>query len=171
MAEPSTDDRIARLVHLVLEAVDQRLADIRAELHVLTQRLGDVENRLADAAPRSASRRNTDPPAPDQRIEQLAAEVRLIRVQVETLATRPAPSARSEDKPTNAPAAAVEASVPSLPSLTSLTAHPQPTHASVPSAQEAAARPAGDSNELIDLDRLGDLLSERLGHLNLPRPS
>ena len=170
MAEPSTDDRIARLVHLVLEAVDQRLADIRGELHVITQRLSDVENRLADAAPRSAGRRTADAPATDPRIEQLAAEVRLIRVEVETLATRPASSTRVADAPSTA-AATVAASAPSLPSLTPLTAHAQPTPALVPSAPQAAPRPAPDPNELIDLDRLGDLLSERLGHLNLPRPS
>ena len=176
MSDLTTDDKIARLVHLVLEAVDHRLADIRVELQQFDARLAHLEESPARAG---------QPASDDDRFDRLRTEIDRVRNLVEALAARPAsaPSASGTAAPAATPAA-FDTSVPSLPSLGTVTApllptepafhtepafntggHPASVDDLVPSS------PPTDASELIDLDRLSDLLSARLGQLNLPHPT
>lgn len=156
MSDATTDDKIARLVHLVLEAVDHRLADIRIELQQLDERLGAVERSAAKASARAASA-----PLDDDRVERLRAEIDRVRGLVESLAARPA-------------AAELATTVPTLPSLATVASPLLPTEpvfstAPAPSLVDALpTAPPTDESELIDLDRLSDLLSARLSQLHLP---
>jgi len=172
MSDATTDDKIARLVHLVLEAVDHRLADIRVELQQLDDRLGAVERSAAQVPGRAA-------PAPldDDRVERLRAEIDRVRGLVESLAARPA---QAPAAPATSPAPAsvaptapapvahatlspLDTTLPTLPSLASVTSPPLPSL-----VDEIPTAPPTDESELIDLDRLSDLLSARLSQLHLP---
>ena len=179
MSEPTPDDKIARLVHLVLEAVDQRLEGLRQELQQLHQRLGEVEKAVA----RGSGNSKSAAPAPDPRVDGLTDEIRSIRAQLETLASRPAPvapAAASAPVPVapvipSAPAHTIDTSLPTLqplmPSTPAAGAHADSTGAMARPIEPLTATTTGEHPELIDLDRLNDLLTAKLGQLNLPRPS
>ena len=173
MSDLTTDDKIARLVHLVLEAVDHRLADIRIELQQIDARLTRLEQSPAGSGQPAR--------ADDDRFDRLRKEIDRVRGLVESLAVRPAPSPTVAAGPAaaSAPAtAAFDTSVPTLPSLATVTAPLLPTEPAFPTTAPPAtvdefvpSTPPTDASELIDLDRLSDLLSARLGQLNLPRPN
>ena len=182
MAEPTPDDKIARLVHLVLEAVDQRLEGLRQELQQLNQRLVDVEKSVA----RGSSSGKATAAAPDKRVDQLTDEIRSIRTQLEALASRPQAVAPVNPTPVSpvAPIApstsahTVDTALPTLQPLLPATpaAAPADFTGGIPSPIEPINAPltattTGEHPELIDLDRLNDLLTAKLGQLNLPRPS
>lgn len=165
MTEVTPDDKIARLVHLVLEAVDQRLEGLRHELQQLHHRLGEVEKSVT----RVPSGKTTTASAPDPRVDRLTDEIRAIRSQLETLAARPqpvAPVAPSVPAPSIAPIASGSAASPVDTALPTL----QPLLPAA-SAPPLTAMTTGEHPELIDLDRLNDLLTAKLGQLNLPRPN
>jgi len=191
MAEQGTDDKIARLVHLVLAAVDQRLAALREEFQQLATRLDAAEDQLAAARPQAVATAGDS-----GRLDRLVAEMSQIRADLAGLADRAAqteaavaapatPSLRvTQDVGAATPAA--PAAAPTLPLLSALTplTTSTPSAAQPPAASEASpgsgeqAEPAAtvpasrsDHGELIDLDKLGDLLTARLGQLNLPRPN
>lgn len=245
MSDPTIDDKIERLVRSVLEAVDARLAEVRAEVQELAAQVAlrdaeiarhftDLEQRLERSAGETRGAvTGTDPLA--ARMEQ-ATQVLLERIEAMHQRTTIATNERFanvhaalDDLRTGraAPAAVAEPLMPSLdamsaplrvgpittqqpiiatatPTIAPLGAapgSPMPTleHTSVmPSVpalrlvadEPAAAQPAADATTTsatvastttapaagaedgIDLGRLADLLSERLGHLNLPtRPT
>lgn len=178
MSDVTPDDKIARLVHLVLEAVDHRLADIRTELQQIDDRLTRLE--------RSPSPGRQPSGDSDARFDQLQRDLDRVRGLVDTLAARPAPElAPSTPSPSaTKPTAAIDTSMPSLPPLSSMSTgvitgpvpllQAEPSHRSATddtSAHDAAATAPADSSGLIDLDRLSDLLSARLDQINLPRPT
>lgn len=186
MSEPTPDDKIARLVHLVLEAVDQRLEGLRQELQQIHHRLGEVEKSVA----RVPSSGGSVAAGPDPRVDRLTDEIRSIRNQLETLAARPQAAAPTKQATSadmispvtpspvsplaSSPArGSVDTSLPTLQPLLPGTPRPlAPTdHTdSAPRPVEPAAT-TGEHSELIDLDRLNDLLTVKLGQLNLPRPT
>ncbi len=175
MSDVTPDDKIARLVHLVLEAVDHRLAEIRTELQQIDDRLTHLERSPAPTAQTTGGN--------DARFDQLRNEIDRMRGLVDTIAARPAPSV-AVSAPTTAAAnpsvPAIDTSLPSLPPLSSMNTGAitgpvpllQVDPAPGPSAEGAAAQVAPtDTTDLIDLDRLSDLLSARLDQINLPRPT
>ena len=170
MSEPTPDDKIARLVHLVLEAVDQRLEGLRHELQQLHTRLGEVEKSIA----RGSTAGKATATQPDRRVDQLSDEIRSIRAQLEALAARPQPTLPASPispSPVGsvAPTAPVAPTTPVAPSASS-----PGIDTSLPTLQpllaSSSATTTGEHPELIDLDRLNDLLTAKLGQLNLPRP-
>lgn len=228
MAEPSTDDKIARLVHSVLEAVDLRLSEVRQDIQAMTaevdrrhadvqQQLDDLGRRMdrlaADAASakaggssdeqlaarmeqatqvvlerlESTQRRHTA--ATDEHLARIDAALATLRAQppvqpaaqpltgetpTPTLAITPtAPTAAPAPvaPPVATPAPALQPLTPSLPSFGQVSAPLLPTHAPAPAAAppHTGEHPVLPDGEQIDLDQLTDLLTARLGQLNLPR--
>jgi hypothetical protein len=176
MSDVTPDDKIARLVHLVLEAVDHRLADIRTELQQIDDRLTRLERAPASGGHPAGEG--------DARFDQLQREIDRVRGLVDTLAARPAPTAAAPSAPTPSaakpPAQAIDTSMPSLPPLSSMSTGVITGQVPLLQVDPASGSPAGggaaptapsDTSELIDLDRLSDLLSARLDQINLPRPT
>ena len=203
MTDHATDDKIARLVHSVLEAVDLRLAEVRHEILVLGEEVGlrhlevqqqiqDLSRRLDRTAAERAPSSGNEPRAvaneavaqvlleqleatqrrhaelTDQRLAQLDAALAQLRLAPTSApAAAPAPAAAAPLAPTLPPAAPaatgpLHSLTPSLPSFAQVSA---PLLATPTTTGEHKVIQEG---EQIDLDRLTDLLTERLGQLDLP---
>ncbi|MGB8859139.1 MAG: hypothetical protein WCC60_07785 [Ilumatobacteraceae bacterium] len=146
MSEPS-GDKIELLVRSVLAAVDARLQGVRDEVHTAVT---DSELRKDETL---------------QHIHEL--ERRL-----EHLERRMAGSAATDDSvkaALTAMPATKEEAVSDRPRIATIPSPPPSSAASISTdTARTAAQPAADPEEPIDLSRLADLLSERLGHLSLP---
>jgi len=192
----ATDEKIERLVRSVLDAVDARLVTVREEIRALademearhrqvTTAIGDVERRLArQAAAEPPAAAAVAAAAEDSRRMEQATQMLLERIEAMHQRTTMAnnerfaqltsaldelrggsvangPTAGGAHEP-NRDLSAVSA--PLLP-----TSPLFPAAAPVPALQHTGQVPATAplSNDTIDLDRLGSLLSEKLGKLHL----
>ena len=187
MSDSSTDDKIARLVRSVLEAVDLRLVDMRHELQISSQeadrRTLEIQQELRDLSVRidrldSAQRRGA---ADADRTEQQVTELRtgLARLQQQT-STPPPPPITTEtarirvndditaELPTLGLATIQLASFEPVTTQVPLVEAPASAALAAPLSAPAATNSTDESGQ-IDLDQLAALLNERLGHLDLPR--
>ena len=186
MSDSSTDDKIARLVRSVLEAVDLRLVDIRHELQVSSQeadrRTLEIQQELRDLSVRvdrldSAQRRGT---ADADRTEQQVTELRTGLARLQQQAGTPPPPITTEtarirvndditaELPTLGLATIQLASFEPVTTQVPLVEAPASAALAAPLSAPAATNSTDESGQ-IDLDRLAALLNERLGHLDLPR--
>ncbi len=198
MSELTTDEKIEQLVRSVLSAVDTRLSEVRDEMQVLAEdvdrrhhalllHLQELESRI-EHGPTEAVPNGADPLA--ARMEQ-ATQVLLERIEAmqqrNTIATneRFASLSAAIDHLRGTSAAPAAPLLPGLDEMnaplrvsrpaTSTGQIPVLTPVIEPGAAVAAAHvvdavnePAAAGSEPIDLDKLADLLSERLGQLSLP---
>lgn len=183
MAEPS-DDKIELLVRSVLAAVDARLAEIRTEIKAVSTEVGqrhrevlthirDLEHRWeGNAGETGNAAAGGDPLA--ARMEQ-ATQVLLERIEAmhqrNTMSTNERfalvnHALEQLNSGTLIPAAAA---IP----MASLDGVNAPLRVGPPTGRVpiAAATPSAEyasESEPIDMNRLADLLSERLGQISLP---
>jgi len=197
MTDHATDDKIARLVHSVLEAVDLRLAEVRHEILVLGEEAGlrhlEVQQQIQDLS-RRIDRASFDPPAANGAeprtvaseavtevlLEQLEAthrrhvemtEQRLARLDAAIAELRSAPAPAPVLPPAAAASGPLHSLTPSLPAFAQVSAPLLDGHTTgaPPSRREVTGEhQVIQEGEQIDLDRLTDLLTERLGQLDLP---
>jgi len=190
MADPGTDDKIARLVHSVLEAVDARLAEVRHEVLVLGEELGlkhlQVKQQIDELSQR-VDRLNSVPTTGEPRTAAGDEVTQVLLEQVEATQRRYAERTEQRLAQLDAaisqlrtgPAAAPQASAvdpgpsltPSLPSFAQVSAPLLTTPPTVdlpPRAEVTGEHKVIQEGEQIDLDRLTDLLTQRLGQLDLP---
>lgn len=154
MSDP-TDEKIELLVRSVLAAVDARLVEVRNEIQAVAT---DVSKRH----------------------REVLSQIRELEMRWEARVTEPGPSSLREASPILADLSVTPpsldpmsapfrvgphtGSVPVAATLpSSITLPPIPPLTSAP-PRESSDGPA----EPIDMSRLADLLSERLGSLNLP---
>ncbi|MDO8390722.1 MAG: hypothetical protein Q7V57_09555 [Actinomycetota bacterium] len=204
MSDNVTDDKITRLVHSVLEAVDLRLAEVRHEILVLGEDIGlrrlEVQEQIQDLSRRidhlaaeggsGSSTSHDGDPSTAALLEQLEskhrrdaehAEQRITQLEVALAQMKASAAITAPHQPASTlapPPAATPSSTPSqgfTPSLPTLSRVTAPLITSTPTTEVAPARATttGEHNiiqegEQIDLDRLTDLLTERLGQLDLP---
>ncbi len=173
-------------------------ADVELRHQALLLHLQELESRLeagtTDAVPSSGDplaarmeqatqvllerieamhQRNTI--ATNERFASLSAAIDHLRGNpIAPLVTVPLlPSLDEMNAPLRVPSSAtVTGQIPVLAPAAALTTAPTPTTAAAPATTPAAAETAAPSapagSEPIDLGKLAELLSERLGHLNLP---
>lgn len=193
VTDTSADEKIEQLVRSVLEAVDARLAEVRQEVHRLSAEVGqrhqtvlqqmqDIERRLEGRAVETGGP-VAGADALATRMEH-ATQVLLERIEAmhqrDTMVTNERIAALDEAvEKLSGPA--VSAPVPSpsmLPRLDVMNAPfrlapittEQPVLATAPSVQPIAVAAVAPDDE-IDIDQLADLLTERLGQINMaPRP-
>lgn len=193
MTDPTTDQKIEQLVRSVLAAVDTRLGEVRDQMQSLAadverrqagimMHLQELERRLEHGALEVAPT-GADPLA--ARMEQ-ATQVLLERIEAmhqrNTMATneRFANLSASIELLRSAPAPGALPPTPIIPGLDQMSAPlcvpvPAMTTGPIPvlsitSPPLEPAPPVG--SEPIDLGKLADLLTDRLGQLSLPpRPN
>ncbi|MBI4932695.1 MAG: hypothetical protein HY828_02380 [Actinobacteria bacterium] len=112
MTEPTTEEKIQLLVKSVLEAVDARLDTVRHELatfsndveqrhHQLLESMAALDARITELAAGPTS------PPDAAATARLTADLEALRLQVESLASRPAPAPPAALADAPAPAAAL----------------------------------------------------------------
>ncbi len=193
VTDASADEKIELLVRSVLEAVDARLAEVRQEMHRLgadveqrqqtvLQQMQDIERRLEGRAVETGGP-VAGADALATRMEQ-ATQILLERIEAmhqrDTMATNERIAVLDEavEKLSGLTASAPVPSLSMLPRLDVMNAPfrlppittEQPVLATAPSVQSTPVAAVAPDDE-IDIDQLADLLTERLGQMNMaPRP-
>ena len=192
MTEPSMDQKIEQLVRSVLEAVDSRLADMRQEVRSLAEdvnrRHHDVLqqiNNITASGERNVHQVHSSATGGDDLTARMEQATQVLLERIEAMNQRA--TIATNDRFAHLTAAveelrgdALSPATPGRSLLNGLDAMNAPLRAvAQPNLRAAApAAPAAHSapvvpmtnqgNDQIDMEKLADLLTERLGNLAVP---